>query len=80
MVIDTALISRAFIQEIVLGMTLRSEAVDAKGRPLLEINVKAGTFTLRSTGADGSTLLNNNGLTVFDANDIDRVTVGRLSV
>jgi predicted phage tail protein len=79
-VIDTALISRAFIQEIVLGMTLRSEAVDAKGRPLLEINVKAGTFTLRSTGADGSTLLNNNGLTVYDANDIDRVTVGRLSV
>ena len=68
-VIDTALISRAFIQEIVLGMTLRSEAVDAKGRPLLEINVKAGTFTLRSTGADGSTLLNNNGLTVYDANE-----------
>ncbi|WP_237150424.1 MULTISPECIES: hypothetical protein [unclassified Pseudomonas] len=60
-------------------MTLRSEAVDSKGRPLLEINVRAGTFTLRSAGTGGSALLNNDGLTVFDANDIDRVTVGRLS-
>ncbi|MGY2294233.1 phage tail protein [Pseudomonas yamanorum] len=77
--INRALINTAFIQEIVLGMTLRSETVDSKGRPLLEINVKAGTFTLRSAGTGGSTLLNNDGLTVFDANDIDRVMVGRLS-
>ena len=77
--INQALINTAFIQEIVLGMTLRSETVDSKGRPLLEINVKAGTFTLRSAGTGGSTLLNNDGLTVFDANDIDRVMVGRLS-
>ncbi|WLH32681.1 TipJ family phage tail tip protein [Pseudomonas canadensis] len=79
-VLNQAIISMAFIQEIILGMTLRSEAVDSKGRPLLEINVKAGTFTLRSAGTTGSTLLNNDGLTVFDANDVDRVTVGRLSV
>ncbi|WP_426108485.1 TipJ family phage tail tip protein [Pseudomonas sp. TWR1-1-4] len=79
-VLNQAIISMAFIREIILGMTLRSEAVDSKGRPLLEINVKAGTFTLRSAGTTGSTLLNNDGLTVFDANDVDRVTVGRLSV
>lgn len=77
--INQAVINKAFIQEIVLGMTLRSEEVDSKGRPLLEINIKAGTFTLRSAGTGGSALLNNDGLTVFDANDIDRVTVGRLS-
>lgn len=78
--INQAVINKAFIQEIVLGMTLRSEEVDSKGRPLLEINIKAGTFTLRSAGTGGSALLNNDGLTVFDANDIDRVTVGKLSL
>ncbi|WP_395606364.1 phage tail protein [Pseudomonas sp. B22129] len=79
-VIRDALINTAFIQNIVLGMTLKSEAVDAKGRPLLELNVKAGTLTLRSAGAGGSSLLNNDGLTVFDANEVDRVVVGRTSV
>ncbi|WP_242200962.1 MULTISPECIES: phage tail protein [unclassified Pseudomonas] len=77
-VLNQAIISKAFIQEIILGMTLRSEAVDPKGRPLLEINVKAGTFTLRSAGAGASTVLNNDGITVYDPNDVDRVTVGRL--
>jgi len=78
-VLDTALINRAFIQDIILGMTLRSEAVNSAGLPLLEINVKAGTFTLRSAGTGGSSLLNNDGLTVFDGNGVDRVTVGRFS-
>ncbi|NWC06589.1 phage tail protein [Pseudomonas sp. G1002] len=78
-VIDTALISRAFIQEIVLGMTLRSEAVDSKGRPLLEINVKAGTFTLRGEGAGGSILLDSTGLAVYDGNEKRRGKFGRLS-
>ncbi|NWB64301.1 DUF1983 domain-containing protein, partial [Pseudomonas sp. F1002] len=78
-VIDTALISRAFIQEIVLGMTLRSETVDSKGRPLLEINVKAGTFTLRGEGAGGSTLLDSTGLAVYDGNEKRRGKFGRLS-
>lgn len=77
--INQAVISTAFIQNIVLGMTLRSEAVDSKGRPLLEINVKAGTFTLRSSGAGGSSLLNNDGFTVYDAAEKERVKVGRLS-
>jgi predicted phage tail protein len=77
--INQAVINKAFIQEIILGMTLRSETVDSKGRPLLEINVKAGTFTLRSAGTGGSTLLNNDGLSVYDINELLRVLVGRLS-
>jgi predicted phage tail protein len=77
-ILNTAIISRAFIQEIILGMTLRSEAVDSKGLPLLEINVKAGTFTLRSAGTGGSSLLNNDGLSVYDGNENRRVMVGRL--
>ncbi|SFX26787.1 Phage-related protein, tail component [Pseudomonas sp. NFR02] len=79
-VFNTAIISKAVIQEIVLGMVLRSPAVDSLGRPLLEINIPAGTFTLRSAGTGGSSLLNNDGLTVFDAGGVDRVSVGRLSV
>ncbi len=77
--INQAVINKAFIQEIILGMTLKSETVDSKGRPLLEINVKAGTFTLRSAGTGGSTLLNNDGLSVYDINELLRVLVGRLS-
>ena len=77
--INQAVINKAFIQEIILGMTLKSETVDSKGRPLLEINVKAGTFTLRSAGTGGSTLLNNDGLSVYDINELLRVVVGRLS-
>lgn len=79
-VFNMAIISKAIIQEIVLGMVLRSPAVDSLGRPLLEINIPAGTFTLRSAGTGGSSLLNNDGLTVFDAGGVDRVSVGRLSV
>ncbi|WP_248731769.1 phage tail protein [Pseudomonas sp. MWU13-2517] len=78
-VFNTAIISKAIIQEIILGMVLRSPAVDAKGRPLLEINIPAGTFTLRSAGTGGSSLLNNDGLTVFDGNEDKRVMVGRQS-
>jgi predicted phage tail protein len=78
-VFNTAIISKAIIQEIVLGMMLRSPAVDSKGRPLLEINIPAGTFTLRSSGTGGSSLLNNDGLTVFDGNEDKRVRVGRQS-
>jgi predicted phage tail protein len=77
--INQAIISKAFIQEIILGMTLRSEAVNSKGLPLLEINVKAGTFTLRSSGTGGSSLLNNDGLAVYDGNDVRRGMFGRLS-
>ncbi|NNA99207.1 TipJ family phage tail tip protein [Pseudomonas gessardii] len=77
--INQAIINKALIQEIILGMTLRSEAVDSKGRPLLEINVKAGTFVLRGEGTGGSSMLNNDGLAVYDGNEVRRVLVGRLS-
>ncbi|MGB7645057.1 MAG: phage tail protein [Pseudomonas fluorescens] len=77
--INEAVINTAFIQNIVLGMTLTSQAKDANGKPLLEIDVKSGTFTLRSAGAGGSALLNNDGLAVFDAGGVKRTMVGRLS-
>ena len=77
-VFNTAIISKALIQEIILGMTLRSEDVDARGRPLLEINVKSGKFALRGDGAGGSILLNNNGLAVYDGNDVRRTMTGNL--
>lgn len=77
-VFNTAIISKALIQEIILGMTLRSEDVDSRGRPLLEINVKSGTFALRGDGTGGSILLNNNGLAVYDGNDVRRTMTGNL--
>lgn len=76
--INTAIINKAFIQEIIMGMVIRSEALDSKGRPLLEINFKAGTFSLRGQDSAGSTLLNNGGLYVYDGNDVERTAVGRL--
>ncbi|WP_434771280.1 phage tail tip fiber protein [Pseudomonas entomophila] len=77
--INAAFINKAFIQELILGMTLRSQATDAYGRPLLEINVAAGTFALRSQDASGSTLINNGGVYVYDENNVRRTAVGRLS-
>ncbi|WP_458722443.1 TipJ family phage tail tip protein [Pseudomonas brenneri] len=77
--INQAVINKAFIQEIILGMTLRSEAVDSKGRPLLEINVKAGTFVLRGESTGGSILLNSDGLAVYDGNGKRRTMTGRLT-
>ncbi|NNA41890.1 phage tail protein, partial [Pseudomonas lundensis] len=46
--INYAMIDTAFIQNLVLGMTLRSSALNAKGLPLLEINIPQGMLTLRS--------------------------------
>ena len=77
--INSAVINTAFIQQIVAGMTIRSAALNAQGLPLLEINFAAGTFTLRGQDANGSTLLNNGGLYVYDANGIERTAVGRLT-
>ncbi|OLS61902.1 phage tail protein [Pseudomonas putida] len=77
--INTAIISTAFIQQIVAGMTIVSAAKNAQGLPLLEINFAAGTFVLRGQDANGSTLLNNGGLYVYDANGVERTAVGRLT-
>lgn len=79
LIINTALISKAFIQEIVAGLTIKSAVLNSLGQPLLEINFAAGTFVLRGQDANGSTLLNNGGLYVYDANGIERTAVGRLT-
>ncbi|AUZ46527.1 TipJ family phage tail tip protein [Pseudomonas orientalis] len=78
-VFNTAIISKAIIQEIILGMVLRSPTADSKGRPLLEINIPAGTITVRGEGTDGSSLFDNSGISVFDANEKRRGKFGRLS-
>ena len=78
-VFNTAIISKAIIQEIILGMVLRSPTVDSKGRPLLEINIPAGTVIVRGEGTDGSSLLDNSGISVFDANEKRRGKFGRLT-
>lgn len=77
--LNSALINKAFIQELILGMTLRSQALDSQGRPLIELNMVTGSFTVRGQTGDGSILLNNYGLYVYDLNYIERVAVGRLT-
>ncbi|URK96005.1 DUF1983 domain-containing protein [Pseudomonas sp. BYT-1] len=77
--INQAFINTAFIQQIILGMTLRSQAVDSQGRPLIELNMVTGAVTIRGQSVDGSILLNNNGLYVYDNNGVERTAVGRLS-
>ncbi|UVL53935.1 phage tail protein [Pseudomonas sp. B21-035] len=77
--INQAFISQAFIKEVILGSTLRSAAVNSQGLPLLEINIPAGTLVLRGQDANGSTLLNNGGLYVYDAAGTERTAVGRLT-
>ncbi|MDD2092433.1 DUF1983 domain-containing protein [Pseudomonas guariconensis] len=77
--INQAFINTAFIQQIILGMTLRSQAVDSAGRPLIELNMVSGSFTVRGQDANGSTLLNNRGVYVYDENNVERTAVGRLT-
>ncbi|MFP3369289.1 DUF1983 domain-containing protein [Pseudomonas sp. SIMBA_068] len=77
--LNSALINQAFIQSLVVGMTLRSQAVNSQGLPLIEINLASGSFTVRGQDANGSTLLNNGGLYVYDANGTERTAVGRLT-
>lgn len=77
--INQAFINQAFIQNIVLGMTLKSQAVDSAGRPLIELNMVTGAVSIRGQSVDGSILLNNNGLYVYDNNGVERTAVGRLT-
>ena len=76
---NTAIINTAFIQQIVAAMTIRSAALNSQGLPLLEINFAAGTFVLRGQDANGSTLLHNGGLYVYDNGGIERAAIGRLT-
>ncbi|CRI56418.1 host specificity protein J [Pseudomonas sp. CCOS 191] len=64
---NTALINTAFIQQIVLGMTLRSQAVDSQGRPLIELNMVTGAFTVRGQDSTGSTLITNGQVNTYYA-------------
>lgn len=77
--INQAFINTAFIQQIILGMTLRSQAVDSQGRPLIELNMINGTFTFRGQDAQGSLLINNGGVYSYDANSIERAALGRMT-
>ena len=77
--INQAVINKAFIQDLVLGMTLKSQAVNAQGLPLIEINLVTGSFTVRGQDANGSTLINNGGVYVYDLNNIERTGVGRMT-
>ena len=69
-VLNQAIISKAFIQEIILGMTLRSEAVDSTGYPLIELDMKTGKFVFRGSKDGNSSLLDNNGLKFIYANGV----------
>ncbi|MCG8291982.1 host specificity protein J [Pseudomonas entomophila] len=77
--INQAFINTAFIQQIILGMTLRSQAVNAQGLPLIELNMVTGAFTLRGQDANGQTIINNGGLYVYDGAGVLRTEAGRLT-
>ncbi|MFI8555856.1 DUF1983 domain-containing protein [Pseudomonas putida] len=77
--INQAFINTAYIQNIILSMTLRSQATDSAGRPLIELNMATGAFNLRGQGSDGSLAINNNGVYVYDASSIERGALGRLT-
>lgn len=76
--INQAVINQAFIQNIVAGMTIRSQAVNSQGLPLLELNFVTGAVSIRGQDANGSSLINNGGLYVYDANGTQRTAIGRL--
>ena len=71
--LNQAVINKAFIQEIILGMTLRSEAVDANGQPLIELNMKTGEFVFRGSKNGNTSLLNSDGLKFTYANGVDGI-------
>lgn len=63
--INSAVINTAFIQQIVAGMSIVSEAVDANNRPLLEMNFKTGYVAFRGQDANGSTLITNGQVNTY---------------
>ncbi|MFK0092871.1 DUF1983 domain-containing protein [Pseudomonas sp. NPDC090592] len=76
--LNSALINQAFIQNLIVGMTLKSQAVNAQGLPLIELNMVTGAFSLRGQDADGSLAINNGGVYAYDANGTRRTALGRL--
>lgn len=65
--INQAFINTAYIQQIVLGMTLRSQAVNSQGLPLIELNMETGSFTVRGQDSTGSTLITNGQVNTYYA-------------
>ncbi|SER55550.1 host specificity protein J [Pseudomonas soli] len=63
--INQALINTAYIQQIVLGMTLRSQAVNSQGQPLIELNMVTGAVAIRGQDASGSTLITNGQVNTY---------------
>ncbi|WPN95825.1 DUF1983 domain-containing protein [Pseudomonas sp. MUP55] len=72
-IFNTAIISKAFIEQIILGMSLRSAAVDAYGNPLIELNMATGSFALRGVKDGNTSVLNSSGIKFTYANGIDGI-------
>ncbi|WP_190306220.1 hypothetical protein [Pseudomonas coronafaciens] len=50
--INDAVINKAFIQELVLGMTITSKALAPNGKPVLKIDFQTGLME-RNSGGNG---------------------------
>ncbi|WP_379555043.1 DUF1983 domain-containing protein [Pseudomonas sp. MD332_8] len=72
-IFNTAIISKAFIEQIILGMSLRSAAVDAYGNPLIELNMATGSFALRGVKDGNTSVLNSSGIKFTYSNGIDGI-------
>ncbi|QQU69372.1 phage tail protein [Pseudomonas fluorescens] len=72
-IFNTAIISKAFIEQIILGMSLRSAAVDAYGNPLIELNMATGSFALRGAKDGNTSVLNSSGIKFTYANGVDGI-------
>ena len=80
MFINEALINRAFIRELIMGMRLQSQALDSHGRPLLDIDFVSGKLVVRSTGSNGSQEMTGDAIKTLDANGVVRVQTGNLDL
>ncbi|HFF2247983.1 DUF1983 domain-containing protein [Pseudomonas aeruginosa] len=80
MFINEALINRAFIRELIMGMRLQSQALDSQGRPLIDIDFVSGKLVVRSTGSNGSQEMTGDAIKTLDANGVVRVQTGNLDL
>ncbi|MFL1501657.1 phage tail protein [Pseudomonas sp. S191] len=63
--ISQAIINKALIQEIIASMSIKSEAVDAQGQPLIDINFVTGQFIVRGQRGNISNTLDNMGMRTY---------------
>ncbi|HFK2005021.1 TPA: host specificity protein J [Pseudomonas aeruginosa] len=80
MFINEALINRAFIRELIMGMRLQSQALDSQGRPLIDIDFVSGKLVVRSAGSNGSQEMTGDAIKTLDANGVVRVQMGNLDL